>query len=73
MIDSNKVNKIIQEELENCKDIRVARTLAKLQGRITDLEENELNYMYKEWSAHEAKRKQDTKLEAEQLLQEYFG
>lgn len=73
MIDTNKVNKIIQEELENCKNPAIAKTLAKLQGRINDLEENELNYMYEEWTLHEQQRKKQAQQEAEKLFNEYFG
>lgn len=73
MIDGNRVNKIIQDELENSRDPGVVKTLMKLQHRISDLEENELNYMYEEWSAHERQRKHDAQRQAEVLIKEYFG
>ena len=72
MIDAHTVNKIIQDEIDKSKDIRVTKALSKIQARITDSEENELNYMFEDYMSREIASAARQRKRNEEMLRNMF-
>jgi len=72
MIDTQTVNKIIQDEINKSKDIRVTKALAKIQSRIVNLEENELNDMFEDYMTRKSEAAEASHKEATALFNGFF-
>ncbi len=73
MIDNTKVNQLIQEEINKSNDSRVTKVLTRLQSRITDISENELNYMFEDWVSHEKRENERQKQLGDNLFKDFFN
>jgi hypothetical protein len=77
MINTNTVTKIIQDEINKSTDSSVKKVLVSIKSRICDLEENDLNNLYKDYLQREivaAEKTRNTyKCAEEKLLSELFS
>jgi N12 class adenine-specific DNA methylase len=77
MINTKTVTNIIQDEINKSTDSSVTKVLFSIKSRINDLEENDLNNLYKDYLQREiadAEKTRNTNRCAEKkLLSELFS
>jgi hypothetical protein len=77
MINTKTVTNIIQDEINKSTDSSVTKVLFSIKSRITDLEENDLNNLYKDYLQREIlaaeKTRNTNRCAEEKLLNELFS